>query len=341
MYPHASSQRIASLGLPLSNSSPKFHISIRPIFDPNGSTIALAFTLIISHHPVAAHAPLCVLYTAMPNGTTQCYSASQIFTSDDRGPLCIETRDEGRTRFYLAKRATEGKVVLRFTATPVDVGPQTPIGGRYELRRDQGGLQFLGMSTIPIPWDGAVDTDVMYMTEVQWDLKSAPHDTRGVSSFGEGQVQRMGQVFDVWRMVFKVGPVKSWPSWNDGQSEAFGFYWFGNLPESIGALPEMCEQVAKKLAAFFRDEVSVENPYRIFVRNVNPAKGFGGTGGIRSLVLDYDEDIGIVEQDEIFYLLFHEMVHGWPYMQTAKGKDLDLTAWYNEGNIHSLRSSRS
>jgi hypothetical protein len=338
MYPDTTSQSNTSLRLPLSNNLPTFHISIRPTFDPNGFTIALAFTLTLSRSSVAAHGPLCVLYTTMPNGTTQCYTASQLCTSDDRGPLCIETRDEGRTRFYLAERATQGKVIIRFTATPVDVGPQTPIGGRYELRQDQGGLQFLGMSTIPIPWDGGVDTDVMYMTEVQWDLEGAPYETRGIDSFGEGLVQRVGPLFEVWRTVFKVGPVKSWPPWKAGQKEAFGFYWFGSLPERIGALPEICEKVVKKLAAFFRDDLSEENPYRIFVRNVTPAKGFGGTGGIRSFVLDYDDDIGIIKHDEIFYLLFHEMVHGWPYMQREEGKDLDLTAWYNEGTRHSLRS---
>jgi hypothetical protein len=102
------------------------------------------------------------------------------------------------------------------------------------------------------------------------------------------------------------------------------------------ALPPLCSRLFGKLAGFFRDEVSKENPYRVFVRSVTPARGFGGTGGIRSFVLEYDSYIVTIHQNEIFYLLAHEMVHNWPLMLSSPGKYMDLIAWYNEG-IESAR----
>lgn len=176
-------------------------------------------------------------------------------------------------------------------------------------------------------------TDVMYNVNMEWDLAGTLYGTRGVYSFGEGLVKCVGRVFDIWRMVFKVGLVKSWSVYTDGDLQSFSFYWFGNLPRRMSALPQICENVARNLATFFRDK-AIENPYRIFVRRVKPARGFGGTGGICSFVLEYDEDIGLLEEDDIFYLVFHEMIHGWPLMQSQMGNDLDLTAWYNEGISH-------
>ena len=237
-------------------------------------------------------------------------------------------------RHYITKRKTTGSVILVFVAVPVEVNSNTPIGGRYELRKDQDGAQFMGMSVIPIPGNGNSNSTEKFDVKISWDLSAAPVGTRGVSSYGEGNVARRCRATDVWRMVFATGPVKSYPPHDVEleEKEGFGFYWFGTLPSSIAELPPICSRLFEKLADFFDDEVSEENPYRIFVRSVTPARGFGGTGGIRSFVLEYDSYISTCHEDEIFYLLAHEMVHNWPLMQSSPGINMDLIAWYNEGN---------
>lgn len=307
------------------------HISICPQFDPHGSVASLTLSMHISQPGLSVSQSLCVLVNKMGNGTTQCYSSSEMHASDDRGCLAIDTRDEDTTRHYLAGRATAGNVLLKFTAIPVEVGPKTPIGGRYELRKDQGGAQFMGMSVIPIPWDGSMDNPIKYNVKIDWDLSKAPVKTRGVSSFGEGSVTRLCRAFEIWRMVFAVGPVRSYPPSVADVPSNFGFYWFGDLPPCMAALPSLCSRLFARMADFFGDKLSEDNPYRIFVRRVTPARGFGGTGGIRSFELDYDDYMSSVHQDEIFSLLAHEMVHNWPLMQSLPGTNMDLVAWYNEG----------
>ena len=285
----------------------------------------------ISQPALGANESLCVLVNKMGNGTTQCYSSCEIHARDDRGRLTIETRDEGTLRHYLIGRPTAGNVILTFTAHPVEVGPDTPIGGRYELRKDQGGAQFMGMSVIPIPWDGIVDSPIKYNIKIDWNTSNAPAETRGVSSFGEGSVTRLSHASEIWRMIFSVGPVKSYPASVANLQNGFGIYWFGNLPPCMAALPSICSRLFAHMADFFGDKPSSQNPYRIFVRRVTPARGFGGTGGIRSFEMDYDDYMSSVRQDEIFNLLAHEMVHNWPFMQSLPGANMDLTAWYNEG----------
>lgn len=315
------------------DSSRSLLISIHPNFDKSKTVESLTFHVTVSCPDLDTNESLCVLPASMPNGTTQSYPASSIHAFDDQGHLAIDERDDGRLRHYIVKRKTTGSVLLNFVAVPVVVNSKTPIGGRYELRRDQGGAQFMGMSVIPIPGDGDFNTRDKYDIKFSWDLSAAPVGTRGVSSYGEGNVTRRCLVTDIWRMVFVTGPVKSYPPCDvvSEEKEGFGFYWFGTLPSSMEALPPLCSKLFRKLADFFRDEVSKENPYCVFVRSVTPARGFGGTGGIRSFVLEYDSYIATIHQDEIFYLLAHEMVHNWPLMQSSSGNDMDLIAWYNEG----------
>ncbi|KAF2121650.1 hypothetical protein BDV96DRAFT_641034 [Lophiotrema nucula] len=276
---------------------------------------------------------LCCMYTKLGIGTTQCYSASQINASDDRGDLNIKTADDsGSIRSYLVTRPTYGNVVLMFVAYPVKVNSKTPIGGRMELRQDQRGLQCMGFSTVPVPWDRSWDTKDRYSLKIEWDLSGAPVGTRGVSSFGEGIVRRRCAATDLWRMIFAVGPLNSYPSADEDKSDSFGFYWFGTAPEQIASLPPLCEELFTKMSEFFQDKLSADNPYRIFVRRVTPARGFGGSGGLRSVVLEYDEAIGTIIKDEVFNLLAHEIVHNWPLLLPGpKDKDLDLVAWFNEG----------
>lgn len=326
----------------MASSEPQsLSLRIKPQFDHNGEAHSLGFSLALECPSLTAGQSLCCLNTKMGNGTTQCYTKDQIHVSDSDGFLDIEIHDKGRMRSYLVNRPTTGNVVMNFVAHPVKVDSKTPIGGRYELRRDQGGLQCMGLSTIPIPWDVSLTTKARYRMEIEWDLSDAPQGTRAVSSFGEGRVQRVHPPFDLWRMVFTVGPLKSYPL-DAPRGGHFGFYWFGKPPTSITALPPVCEELFAKMSNFFRDKASEENPYRIFVRRATPARGFGGSGGIRSFVLEYDDAIDTISQDEIFTLLAHEMVHNWPLMAAdSKEDDLDLVAWYNEGShpISSLQFS--
>ena len=87
------------------------------------------------------------------------------------------------------------------------------------------------------------------------------------------------------------------------------------------------------MSAFFADEPSSSNPYRIFVRRATPARGFGGTAFRRSYCLEYDAALDTVGGDDINQLLAHEMVHNWPLLGKLTDSDqiTKILNWYNEG----------
>lgn len=119
------------------------------------------------------------------------------------------------------------------------------------------------------------------------------------------------------------------------------------------------------MSAFFSDPPSANNPYRIFVRCADPARGFGGTAFKRSYCLEYDSaSVGgeppevpaylsqkvpspnspirqPISVNDLRGLLAHEMVHNWPLLGKAVDSDQSSKAydWYNEGLLSFFTSS--
>ena len=282
---------------------------------------------------------LLILPLQLANVPSQRYDGFALQASDDSGALSLHICDSSASdpqRYWLVRRPTHGDVTIQYRALPRRVDEKTPIGPRVDLRHEHGGLQGSGLTVIPIPPSSA-SKERLYTLSVQWDLAAAPEGTRAVWTFGEGPepVKRIGPASLLANCIYAVGPIKSYPAADGGQRDRndYAFYWFGNPPAIITSIAQPNKRLFRQMSTFFRDPGI--SPYRVFVRNASPARGFGGTAFVRSYMLEYDAAITSVSEDEIFLLLAHEMVHNWPLLgkkADAGGSAEDIeNNWYSEG----------
>ena len=317
---------------------PFLHLVITPEFDGGGSASAFSILMIIESPMCIVNDPLFTLFIKLANVPTQRYDGGAIAASDSSGILPLYTIDggsDGNSRHWHVKRATNGNVNVRYRAMPRIVDDATPIGPRVDLRRDQGGLQGFGITFIPVRPGGKLPKQ-FYNNIVEWDLSRSPPGTRAVSTLGEApsSVQKIGPADVLSRLVYAAGPLKSYPTATEPiqPAEYFGYYWFGDAPLSITKLGEVNQTLFREMSVFFKEPPSASNPYRIFVRLATPARGFGGTAGLRCFVLEYDASITTIYDEDIFYLLSHEMVHNWPSLEeSSDNQNSEPIEWYEEG----------
>ncbi|KAF5538690.1 peptidase M61 domain-containing protein [Fusarium phyllophilum] len=101
-------------------------------------------------------------------------------------------------------------------------------------------------------------------------------------------------------------------------------YWFGNLLPNLDRLKTYNTSLYPKMAEHFG--VSGES-YRVFIRKTKV--GFGGTGFIRSYVLEYDESVADETDDSLLLLFTHDMIHSFSDLSHEEdGYDND---WFSEG----------
>ncbi|KAH8805223.1 hypothetical protein F5884DRAFT_835593 [Xylogone sp. PMI_703] len=283
----------------------------------------------------------------------------------------IGKNESGETyRHWHVLRPTHGDVEIQFVAVPRLVDMKTPVGPRVDLREDQGGLMGAGITFIPIPASNCrysengcgatLNTikDQEYRIIVQWDLTNSPTGTRAVWTFGEGlSVVKVGPATLLRDSVYAVGPIRSYQHVSSYQQsfclssdfnkeaencgyaaqkeqseDYFGFYWFGSVPRRISGLVPQTKQMFEKISYMFKDPPTQDNPYRIFIRRASPARGLGGSAFQRSYVLEYDTYIHSVSQEELLFLLLHEMIHNWLLMDDeTNSPDGDNNGWYIEG----------
>jgi hypothetical protein len=319
----------------------RINVLITPKFDSMGNAVAFDTKLVLISPNVLNGSQLARLPVNLGTNVGQNFRAADINAIDATGPLDLRHEDLTNGtghRLYIPQRATVGDVTLSYTSHPHVVDERTPIGGRYETRMDQGGLLFSGHLVFPVPWDGDMQTKEKYQVRIEWELSNAPGNTRAVSSFGEAPyiAEYTGQPYDLWRIFFAVGPLKSLPGppANVSEQSVFGFYYFGSPPPSITTTAPLCEKYFYETSKFFKDPPSAQNPFRVFLRRVTPSSGWGGAAGLRYFLLDYDQKIERYTEHDNFYLLSHELVHNWPFLGGPLGgwEEEAMVKWYNEGS---------
>ncbi|CAJ0548353.1 Ff.00g019660.m01.CDS01 [Fusarium sp. VM40] len=280
-----------------------------------------------------------VIDTKRETVPAQPYTNESISFVDEKGPLPTFTKDDDNTylfprRTWYITRPTEGKVSMAFTAVPRKVDEYTKVAARTDLRYERGGLHGSGITILPMPAFPDASKQTWEMT-VQWNLSETPPDTRAVWTFGEGPrpVTNTGSVARLWSTLLSVGPLNSC---NHQPNDFFNVYWLGELPSNIVATLNYSQLTFLAMSKFWKDPMSAKNPYRIFVRNTLPAKGFGGTEFTRSYMMEYDDQIDERTETDLTLLLTHEMVHNWPSMGKAadeEGADEENEegSWFTEG----------
>ncbi|ETS75349.1 hypothetical protein PFICI_12293 [Pestalotiopsis fici W106-1] len=254
------------------------------------------------------------------------YTASDVTIRDTNGSLPLyaaDSKDGRRRMFHAGRDVAPGEVSVEYTATPWDATESSPCGPQIALERDGGGLTSAGMAFILRP-----ATNDVLDTTIEWDLSSAPQDTRAACSLGEGvtvTAQVKATVLD--ECFFAVGPLQSYPS---GETKGpFGTYWLSSPPFDAKALSAKMHALYPKMAQFFGDP---DPTYRIFIRR-NIQKCVSGRGLHRGFVFAWTT-VAPRDEDGIDEFLMHETIHNWPRLgHSAGGPTLEEMAdgWWNEG----------
>ena len=139
------------------------------------------------------------------------YDGSALSARDDAGPLPLAIKDGepgpfGVARHWLVTRATQGPIVLSFTALPRAVDEHTRPGPLFDLRAEAGGINGAGLSFLPLPPKGEFEL------KLHWDMAALPPGSLAVSSYGEGDVALTGPAQRLSSAYYAVGPLKAAPA---------------------------------------------------------------------------------------------------------------------------------
>ncbi len=298
-------------------AEPSLAVMLKPsrMDEPRGQG-ALAVELRFSELPASAGAPLLTLPMVIANTATVASTLTDLTATDDAGPIPLTVKDDPATglvwsRHWLAGRATQGPVVVRYLA-PVDNTPPTRGSGPpYALRTEGGGVSGVGNTFVLQP----VETTARKIS-LRWDLRDLPKGSTATSSFGEGDVALPdGPASQLASTVFMAGPMKREPVLVS--ETGFSSAWMGTPPFDPAPLMAWTNRLHGWMSGFFQDKTVP--PYRVFLR-YNPINAGGGTALTRSFLTTYGAD---TKGESLKGTLAHEMIHTWT--------DSDAGQWYGEG----------
>ncbi|KAH0421398.1 hypothetical protein CcaCcLH18_13445 [Colletotrichum camelliae] len=287
-----------------STAVPKFHLTLTP------SLVQDDYRLhgkIVLSRACGSNETLVVLPKTIASVASAQYGASGLTASDKEGalPLDFQEVDQGPfglpTQQWTPKRATEGPVLIEFTAKPASVNTSALPGPHFDIRNATGGLTGSMWALVPVPNPLSGDN---YNITVSWNISAeqgaaytwadgvGPHSHNFV-----GPVTRLAQTF------FIVG-------------RRLGKYLQSLLSYST---------------KFWQDNST--DPYRVFIcineeqRAGTVGTGAGGTALLRSFLFGYNRDTGLA-QDRVITLLAHEMTHNWTPWSSGTNAEQSR---YNEG----------
>lgn len=248
------------------------------------------------------------------------YDGEALGARDDLGVIPLSQAEEpptpqGTYRRWVVDRATQGDVIVSYSAPPRAVTAATNNGPLFDLRLEAGGfigsgVGFLAAPVAPGPWS----------VRLSWDLSQVPTASRGAWTYGDGTVETVLPSQALAFSFYAGGPLGVFPA--DG-GEGFHMYWLTEPPFDPAELADKTRRLYDHMSAFFGDHPGT--PYRVFMR-ANPYDGVGGTALGRSFSFGYNPaDKPTVES--LLSLVSHEVAHTWPSMAGEHGD----TAWYSEG----------
>lgn len=216
-------------------------------------------------------------------------------------------------RIYRTGRALSGEVEISYSVLPRPFGDMDRCGPYFDLRAEDGGANFAGLSVLPT-FEG-FEGEIAF----EWDRSNTPEGVYGVSTFGEGDFTRNGLFEDLRQSYYAAGFINSI---TDGD---FGFYWLAEPNFDVRSIADYTKKLYAVMSPFFRD---TDTNYRIFFRK-DPSNypSSGGTALLRSYMCGWNENspVSVAEKQNI---LAHEMVHNWPSLNDIP---YGTTSWYSEG----------
>ena len=227
------------------------------------------------------------------------------FRSEDNNPYPYVRRS------YIAEADAKGALGITYLVRPRALTGKDVCGPYFDFRLEEGGANTAGISILMNrpSFEGSI--------ALEWDLSCMPAGTEAVCTWGEGNLNRKGNI-DLFRHIYyAIGQIHKV---TDGE---FGFYWLSRPDFDIQEIADYTRKLFAVMQGFFRDEDPV---YRIFIRK-DPFPSSGGTALLRSYMLGWTpfQTVSVKEKQNI---LAHEMVHNWPQIPD---EPYGLATWYVEG----------
>ena len=302
-------------------SLPELRLTLKP-HATAGTLDSIDATMVIHDLHLAAGEPLLQMALVIASIPTARYDGDALQASDENGALPLTQRDGaprsfGTDREWLTARATSGPVTVKFRIPPRQVDANTRPGPLFDLRAESGGLMGSGLTFLPHPL-----AQISYHVQLAWDLDAVPPTYRGVSCFGDGNVQFVATGEGLASCYYAVGPLQVYPAGPD-DNRTFGMYWLTETPFDLPAVATQVQKLFAYMSGFFHD---TGGAYRVFVRK-NPYPSGGGTASNRSFMFGWNATRPPTTES-LEGLLAHEMTHNWPRLSGEHGE----TSWYSEGS---------
>ncbi|MBQ8637754.1 MAG: hypothetical protein IJ468_01140 [Lachnospiraceae bacterium] len=235
--------------------------------------------------------------------------------ADEAGTVAVSTSLSSpypyELKHWAVERDTVGTVTVQYTVRPRAMTGKETCGPYFDFRNEDGGANSSGLAFLPRV-EGADGTVALH-----WDLSRMPDGSRGVCTYGVGDVKRDGGLELFQQGYYAMGDIQEI---SEGE---FGFYWLAKPTFDMQEIADYTRQLFAKMQEFFRDTNPV---YRIFVRK-DPFTSSGGTALLRSYMFGWNETQSC-KVKERQYILAHEMVHNWPQLND---NPYGTTTWYSEG----------
>lgn len=309
--------------------NPSLAISIEP---RTGSDPAIISDVVVTMRltDAAAHDGLVVqLPHVITNVDTNALSITHVQASDAAGLLQLSVRDvktpAGPDRQWIADRAPQGDVTLRFSAPAFAPAGTRGAAPPVELRNDAGAVSGNLGILLPLP-----DDTRAYRFSLDWNLAGLKGDLQAASSLGLGNRRASDpmSLSDIRRVYVMAGRIGTFPATGPSASSApSGFFaaWQGEPGFAIAPLMGWTETLYGHYGKLF--SVTEPQPYGVFLR-MNPVNPGGGIGQYHSFVTTFGEKRGN-DPEELKFTLAHEMFHTLqPYITEPQGL---ASSWFNEG----------
>lgn len=297
--------------------TPSLTVTLRPgEIDVARGLGRMEVELAVSEMRVQAGEPLLTLPIVIANTDTIAASLSDLVVTDAKGAVPLTVRDDPvalvYARHWLAGRAVEGPVTVRYRAPIDNTPPLRGSGPPYSLRTEGGGVSGVGNTFILLP-----ETRADYRVAVRWDLAGLGEGASATSSYGEGDVDLgEGPAGRLSSTVFMAGSMKREPE--TVSNTGFSAAWLGETPFEARPLMAWTHRLHGWMSDFFAEPG--EPPYRVFMR-FNPINAGGGVALTRSFLVTYGQ---ATDPEDLKSTLSHEMIHTWTQWD-GRGQ------WYGEG----------
>ncbi|MDE7185744.1 MAG: hypothetical protein K2O40_15075 [Lachnospiraceae bacterium] len=296
----------------------KLDIRIGPVWEKD-SIGCIDYELISPDVKATPEKPMLCRYDEAFGGLCPFPDMENLVLQDEQGILDYEEKEipsfnSGIKCFgYFPKREVKGILRWNYRAFPRVLPENYRSSPYYDFRAEPGGLNGSGFFSLLLPV-----TDEELEVSLHWDMSRMPEGSRGIFSFGEGDVEKTMTVIELGMSLFTVGKVYA------VENESFGVYYLSEPEFEIRPIVERIIPIFQYEKEYFCD---FDADFKVFLRRDPFIISNGGSACRYAFISGYSA-FGGFDIDKWFNTLLHEMTHTWPYMDD---NNVGEGTWFTEG----------